>query len=281
MEHGDVTVRPVTPTIGAEIEGVDLCQPLPSETVGVLRKALLEHLVLFFRNQPMTPEEHLRFAGYFGPVMAGHAARKGDVLPGMSVLDQVAGGEGIEVWHSDHMCMPETPMGTVLRAVQLPSSGGDTCFASMYAAYEALTPAMRAFLDPLTAMNSAEPVVARMGSLSAYREDITKDLHPPVAHPVVRVHPETGRKALWVSYNFTTRIVELSDGESNAVLSYLFEHVKSPMWQCRFRWEPGSVAFWDNRAVQHCGVPDYHERRVMNRTMIAGDRPFGPATLPG
>jgi taurine dioxygenase len=148
----------------------------------------------------------------------------------------------------------------------------------MYAAYEALSPDLRRFLDGLTAVHSTE-IVSRgiTGLARVYRRDAAEP-QPPVVHPVIREHPETRRRALFVCGNFTTRIVELREPESDAVLRFLFEHIKSPELQCRFRWERDSVALWDNRSVQHCAIPDYQERRVMYRTMIAGDRPFGPAS---
>jgi taurine dioxygenase len=146
----------------------------------------------------------------------------------------------------------------------------------MYAAYDALSGAMQSFVDGLTAFNSAEPVVSRVKNMGLYANDIAREMQPPVVHPVVRVHPDSGRKALFVCGNYTTRIVELSEAESRRLLSLLFEHIKSPQFQCRYRWEPNTLALWDNRAVQHCAITDYYERRVMNRTMIAGTRPVGP-----
>ena len=270
-------VRPLTAAIGGEISGVDLAQELDAETVATIRQALLYHLVVFFRDQHMTPDDHLRFAQYFGPVKRGVAERVGDLPGGLNVLDQVAPrDQGTDTWHSDHFFATEPPLGTILRAVQLPPVGGDTCFMSLYAAYDGLSPAMQAFLDPLTAVNTPERILARVRNFDIYRGDVRKDVPPPMTHPVVRVHPETGRKALWVCGNFTTRINELDETESDALLSFLFAHINSPEFQCRFRWEEGSIAFWDNRAVQHCGIPDYTERRVMHRTMIAGDQPVGP-----
>ena len=279
MPSASLTVQPLTATIGGEVSGVDLSEPLDGATVAALREALLDRLVLFFRDQHMAPADHLRFAQYFGPVKMGVAERVNDLPGGLNVLDQVAPrDQGTDTWHTDHMFAEEPPLGTILRAVQLPSVGGDTCYMSLYAAYDALSPAMQAFLDPLTAVNTPERILARVQNFTIYRGNVMDNVPPPMIHPVVRVHPETGRKALWVSGNFTTKIVELDQGESDALLAFLFAHINSPEFQCRFRWEPGSVAFWDNRAVQHCGIPDYNERRVMHRTMIAGDRPFGPAS---
>jgi taurine dioxygenase len=272
-----LAVRPLTATIGGEVSGVDLSEPLDGGTVAAIRQALLDRYVLFFRDQHMAPADHLRFAQYFGSIKMGVAERVGDLPGGLNVLDQVAPrDQGTDTWHSDHFFAAEPPMATILRDVQLPGVGGDTCFMSLYAAYDALSPAMQRFLDPLTAVNTPERILARVQDFRIYRGDVRKETPPPMVHPVVRVHPETGRKALWVCGNFTTRIVELDEPESDALLTMLFAHINSPEFQCRFRWEPGSVAFWDNRAVQHCGIPDYNERRVMHRTMIAGDRPVGP-----
>jgi taurine dioxygenase len=167
-------------------------------------------------------------------------------------------------------------MATMLSAVQLPSVGGDTCFANMYAAYEGISPHLGEMLDKLTALNSGEPVVRRQPKVEGlYKGDVTASVHPPEAQPVVRIHPETGRKVLYVSQNFTTRIRELSEGESDALLAYLFTRVTRPEIQCRFHWTPGSVALWDNRAVQHCGVPDYTERRVLLRVLVEGTPAVG------
>jgi len=272
-----LTIRPLTAAIGAEISGVDLREPLDDDALAAVRRALLEHLVIFVRDQDIGRADQVRFSQYFGEVIAGKGTRVTDEVAGVNVLDQIAPkGQGADDWHSDHMFLPEPPMGTTLRAVQLPTFGGDTCFTSMYAAYEALSDAMQQFLDGLTAMNSAAPVVARVKDMGIYANDIERDMHPPVIHPVIRVHPDSGRKSLFVCGNYTTRIVELTDAESRRLLSMLFEHIKSPQFQCRYRWEQHTLALWDNRAVQHCAIPDYQERRVMYRTMIAGTRPEGP-----
>lgn len=271
------TVRPLTGAIGAEITGVDLREPLTEAELGAVRRALLQHLVIFVRDQDIGLADQVRFSEYFGSIIAGKGTRVTDDVVGVNVLDQVAPkGQGADDWHSDHMFLPEPPMGTTLRAVELPSYGGDTCFTSMYAAYDALSPKMQSFLDGLTATNSAAPVVARVKGMGIYANDIERDMHPPVVHPVVRIHPETRRKSLFVCGNYTTRIVELSELESRRLLAMLFEHIKSPHFQCRYRWERNTLALWDNRVVQHCAIPDYHERRVMYRTMISGTRPVGP-----
>jgi taurine dioxygenase len=243
-------------------------------TVAWIRDALLEHLVLFFRDQDITPADQLAFAERFGPVMLPLIDTASTEAPGVTVLDQVAPkGHGTDRWHSDSTFAAEPPLGAILRAVELPGLGGDTCFASMYAAYEALSPALRDLLDGLTAVHSTAIVNELIKGLPGvvHREAPNER----TVHPVVRVHPETGRRLLFVNGNFTTRIVELNDAESRALLELLFAHVTSPDFQCRFRWTPHAMAFWDNRAVQHFAVPDYSERRLMHRVMIAGDRPIG------
>jgi taurine dioxygenase len=277
LRQTTLLVRPLTAAIGAEVEGVDLGQPLDDATFEQIHDALLEHLVLFFRDQDITPEAQLAFGERFGPVVHSVAQRETDLVSGVNVLDQIRPrNQGNDTWHSDHMFTPEPPMGTVLRALQIPEVGGDTCFASMYAAYDALSPAMRTMLDGLYAWNSPERIVARVKDLGIYRNDLAREMAPPVLQPVVRVHPETGRKSLFVCENFTTRIENLTELESDALLRMLFEHAKSPHFQCRFRWEPNAVALWDNRCTQHCAVPDYDVRRVMHRTMIGGDAAYGP-----
>ena len=277
-----LTVTRMTAAIGAEVGGVDLAGELSDATVRSLRNALLDHLVLFFRDQAMTPAAMRRVAEALGPVKEPVAARAADdvfpgMVPGVSVLDQVAPkGQGADGWHSDHMFMAVPPMATMLAAVQLPSVGGDTCFASMYEAYDGISPLLRDLLDQLTAWNSGEPVVRRQPKVEGlYKQDVAATVRPPEVQPVVRVHPETGRRALYVCRNFTMRIRELSEDESNALLAYLFTQVSRPEIQCRFHWTPGAVALWDNRAVQHCGIPDYTERRVMLRVLVDGDPAVG------
>lgn len=272
-----IEVEPMTPTIGAEITGVDLREPLSPTQVAEIRRALLDHLVVFFRDQDITPEQHVAFGRQFGelcypPFMTDH----GDV-PELLVLDQVhPKGEGTDTWHSDNTFMAEPPLGSILKAITLPKSGGDTCFASAYAAYEALSPAIRRLLEGLTAVHDLTATLERANAAGHTKADIAAVLakSPPIEHPVVRTHPETGRKALFVNANSTTRLVGLSDRESALLLPFLCDHIRAPEFQCRFRWEPHSIAFWDNRSAQHLAVADYHERRVMHRVTLAGDKPY-------
>jgi taurine dioxygenase len=273
-----LSVEPLTPSIGAEVRGVDLGARLDDRTVDALRSALLEHLVLFFRDQPMTVDQHLALAMRFGEIDMPPFRSAGDAPPEVTILDQSAPkGEGADSWHADYTHRPCPPMGSILRAVSLPSAGGDTCFASMYAAYEDLSSAMQRFLDGLTAVNTLAMMAERARRVSnVVLAEPSDGGYPSSVHPVVRVHPETGRKLLNVNANWTSEIVELGEAESRAVLDLLFAHVRSPDYQCRFRWRTDSVAFWDNRAIQHFAVADYVERRVMHRVTVRGDRPVGP-----
>jgi taurine dioxygenase len=276
MTTATIEVAPLTPAIGARVTGVDLNR-LDDGTVAALRQALLDHCAIFIEGQQLDPAGQFAFSERLGPTMLSVIDTASTEQPGVTVLDQVAPrGQFTDRWHTDHSFVEEPPMATVLRAVQLPAVGGDTCFASMYAAYEALSPAMQGFLEGLSALHTIEAVAASTKIDKVYRRDEQERL-PPAVHPVIRVHPETGRKLLYVCGNFTTRILELSAGESAALLDYLFTHINTPDFHCRYRWKTGTVAVWDNRCAQHLAVPDYRERRVMHRTMVAGDRPFGPA----
>jgi alpha-ketoglutarate-dependent taurine dioxygenase len=264
---------PITAAIGAEVSGLDLRHELSDVDVKVLRQALLDHLVLFFRDQPITDDEQLAFALRFGPMHVSPLQTVHQDAPEIVVLDQVhPQGEGADEWHSDNTFLAEPPMGSILRAVQLPDVGGDTCFASMYAAYEGLSPAMRTFVDGLRAVHDITNPLKKAirDGHSTLDLGAMQEKCPPVEHNVVVTHPETGRKALFVNRNSTTHIVGLTDREQDVLLPFLFDHVRSPEYQCRFHWDEGSIAFWDNRAVQHYAVADYHERRIMHRATIAG-----------
>ena len=276
MTDSALEVLPLTPAIGAEIRGVDLRRPLEPATVQAIERALLDHLVLFFRGAAITPEQQIAFARCFGAISIPPFAPRYGSNPELIVLDQKSPrGEGADNWHSDNTFMPEPPMGSILRAVELPPLGGDTCFASMYAAYEALSPPLQRLLAGLRAVHDLTRPLQKgiaAGHTTAKLEELQRQW-PPVEHPVVRTHPVTGRKALFVNGNSTTRILGLGERENELLLPFLVDHVRSPEFQCRFRWEVGSIAFWDNRSTQHFAVPDYAERRVMHRVTIAGDRP--------
>ena len=277
MTAATLRVRPLNTTIGAEVEGVDLSADLDDATVGAVRQALLDHIVLFFRNQEITPEQQLAFTERFAPIMLPMMDAKSDLPVGITLLDQMnSDGYGSVRWHADATFLPEPPLGAVLRAQQVAESGGDTSGVSMYAAYEALSPAMQRFLDGLTAVHSNEVLNESLAKLpNVVRRDVGIVRN---VHPVVRVHPETGRKALYVGVNFTTHIVELTDAESANLLSFLYHHVDSPEFRCTFQWEPNSIAMWDNRASQHRAPSDFNTRRIMVRCMMQGDRPVGVTT---
>ena len=271
-----LSIRPLTLTVGAEIAGLDLRRPLSHDQVDAIEEALLVHGVVIFRDQDITPEQQLAFAHQMGPVSIPPFAPVSGSDPELVVLDQVsAKGEGADEWHSDDTFMAEPPMGSILKAVQLPTYGGDTCFASMTAAYDALSGAMKRMLEGMQAVHDVTRPLQKV-ILAGYSDAVLSEVQrkwPPVTHPVVRTHPITGRKALYVNGNATVRLVGLPPRENDVLLRFLIDHVRDPVFQCRFRWDLHSIAFWDNRSVQHYAVPDYGERRVMHRVTLAGDRP--------
>jgi len=270
MAYELIDVRPMTKRIGAEIFGVDLTKPLGNQAFAEIHDALMQHQVVFFRDQPMDHDAHKALGRAFGR-LAIHSGVAG--LPDHPEIVAIHADENSkfvagENWHSDLSADAEPPMGSILTLHTLPEDGGDTLFASMYAAYDALSPAMKAFLDPLTAVHDANPVY------KAIFPDSTKT-YPCNSHPVVRTHPVTGRKLLFVNSSYTTKINGLSGPESKAVLDFLFEHVKDANFHVRFRWEKHSVAFWDNRCTQHFAVWDYFpEVRSGFRVTVAGDKPY-------
>jgi taurine dioxygenase len=267
-------IATTTPHCGAEVRGIDLAQPLDDAKVEALAQALARHCVLFFRDQSLTPEQQKAVGRRFGRLHL-HPAYP-DILEGHPEIMIIRADEHSkriagEDWHSDVSCDPEPPLGSILYMQEVPPVGGDTLFASMYAAYDALSAPMRAFLCGLTALHDGE---------STYRgryegmKNADKP-YPSAEHPVVRTHPVSGRQALFVNRIFTKRIVQLGPRESDGLLAMLLQHIETPEFQCRFRWAPGSVAFWDNRCAQHHAVWDYfpHRRRGL-RVTIQGDRPL-------
>jgi taurine dioxygenase len=273
-----IDVRPVSGTIGAEVRGVSPADPLEDTTVDALRAALLEHLVLIFRDVALTADQHVAFAERFGALHYPPLPTKFGTRPEINVLDQTSGKGDADRWHNDNTYTAEPPMGSVIRVVTVPDVGGDTGFASMYAAYDALSASMRALVNGLRAEHDITRSLWRAIERGHTDLDLraTQQRLPPVVHPVAVVHPETGRRALFVNPQSTTRIVDLSEGESRMLLAFLYEHVKSPEFQCRVRWDDRTVVFLDNRCVQHCAVADYHERRVLHRVTIKGQA-LGPA----
>ncbi len=271
-------VQPVTATVGAEISHVDLRHPLEADALVVIERALVDHGVIFFRDQDITPDQHVAFAEQFGTISLPPMAPNEAPRPEIMVLDQVSPkGEGADNWHSDNTFMSEPPLGSILKAVELPSVGGDTCFANAVAAYEALSDSMQRFVDGLRAVHDIAKPMTRAVAAGIFDASGLAELQqkwPPVEHPVARTHPITGRKALYVNGNSTTRISGLSERENDLLLPFLNDHVRSPEFQCRFQWRPNSIAFWDNRIVQHFAVPDYSERRLMHRVTLAGSKPY-------
>ena len=273
-----VSVERIAGALGAEIAGVDLAGDLDDATVAAIRRALLDHLVVFFRDQRLDPAALVNFGRRFGrlasyPFVEGLAGHP-EVIEVKKLEHERVNFGG--VWHSDTTYLPEPPMGSMLFAVEVPKAGGDTLFANMYAAYDALSDGMKAFLADLKAVNTSD-----MADVSRTREDRVAS-NPgkakgeifETAHPVVRTHPETGKRALYVNRAHTVRLDGMTEAESADVLQFLFAHQVRPEFTCRFRWQPGSLAFWDNRSTQHNPINDYHgQRRVMHRITLAGDRP--------
>ncbi|MDB6141212.1 MAG: taurine dioxygenase [Pseudomonas sp.] len=275
-----LTITPISPALGAQIDGVDLRQPLSAEQQTAIEQALLQHQVLFFRNQPLTPAEHVRFAAGFGELHIHPLYPNVREHPQLLLLDtDVIDLRDNASWHTDVTFLAAPALGAILSAKQVPAFGGDTLWASGIAAFEALSAPLAAFLDSLTALHDFTKSfpLERFGStpddLARYEQ--TRRDHPPLSHPVIRTHPVSGRKALFVNEGFTTRINELEKPESDAVLALLFSHVSRPEFTVRWRWQAHDVAFWDNRVTQHYAVDDYRpQRRVMHRATILGDRPF-------
>jgi taurine dioxygenase len=269
----ELSIRPLTPTIGAEVKGVDL-GAVDDATFTLVERALAEHLVLFFRDQDISVEAHKAFGRRFGeldvhpndPGLDGHPEVM--IIHADERSERVAG----ENWHSDVSCAPEPPMGSILRLFTVPERGGDTLFANMYAAYEALSDRMKSYLDGLSAVHDGAPYYREVNRIIG-RDDHGR-AYPQAEHPVIRTHPVTGRRCLFVNSMFTTRIVGVPKTESDAILGLLFDHVRDPRLQCRFRWEPNSVAFWDNRCTQHFAVWDYFPQlRSGYRVTVRGERP--------
>jgi len=279
-----ISVRRISGALGAEISGVDLAGPQNNETFDAIHRAFLDHCVIFFRDQVMTPDQHVAFARRFGPISIHPYAA---ALPGhpevMTIFkekdDKVNFGGG---WHSDMTFLEKPPLGSILYAKDIPPVGGDTMFANQYLAYEALSPGMRRTVDALGAVHSANAQYGVDGQSEANRHNDQRSMKPKTAedakaetiHPVVRTHPETGRKALYVNIGFTQRFEGWTKDESRPLLRWLYEHCAKPEFTCRFAWEKNSVAFWDNRCTQHYALNDYHGfRREMHRVTVEGDRP--------
>lgn len=277
-------LRPLAATIGAEIFNVDLSQPISQNGVQSLRNALLQFGVIFFRDQHLTPDTHLTLAKMFGtpevhPIVAGIDERP-EIIRIVKPANEPA-SFGTD-WHSDNSFFEAPSLGTILYAEEVPPAGGDTLYADMYEAYNKLSDGMKDLLANLRAVHSAKIAYDPAGTAGAkYRGESTLKYKLSEAvteenlHPVVRTHPESGRKALYVNPMFTIHFENMTESESAPLLEYLYAHCTRPEFTCRFKWQKGSVAFWDNRGVMHYAMNDYEGyQRVMSRITLTGDKPF-------
>lgn len=266
--------------IGAFVSGIDLTKPLDDDLVAEIRQALLDHFVVFFRNQTITPDQHLAFAARFGEIDEPHPVFGSHVKDArLTVIESKGRVEDSEhYWHTDVTYQQAPSMGSILMARKIPDVGGDTLFANMYAAYESLSTPMQEFLSGLTASHSFERgwgTTMRMREGGDERMLELNRAFPLMTHPVVRTHPETGRKALYVNEYYTSQINELSEIESTGLLQLLHKHSQLPEFQVRHCWQTNDIAFWDNRCTQHYASHDYGAaHRIMNRVTLVGDRPY-------
>lgn len=275
LSERDLEVQPMTGALGAEVRGIDFSKPLSSDVTAAVKAALTEHLVLYFPDQELEPDHLVTMARYFGelekerfiPPLEGH--------PGVHILKGISKNKLTTqnlIWHVDHSYKPEPSFGGALYAVDVPESGGDTMFSSMYAAYGALSERMKQYLEGLVAVHDVVAYGLRSGLFETAdtRQAITR-MPLPAEHPLVCTHPDSGRKMLYVNEAWTTKIKDLDPHESQSILAFLFEHATRPEFQCRVRWRNGGLLLWDNRAVQHRGVPDYEGARIMHRVAIKGE----------
>ena len=286
MPYRRIEVRPLAGALGAEILGADLAA-LDDATFGEIHQALLDHLVIFFRAQNLSIEAQKAFGERFGPLYVHPYVAPIEGYPEVVEIIKEAddeknfGGN----WHADLTYLEEPMLGAVLYALEVPAHGGDTLFANMYLAYESLSLGMRRLLDGLVAVHDDRATglfdrakIRSMGLVASAAAADPATGGSRFAHPAVRTHPETSRNALFVNQSVTIGFEEMTEAESQPILAYLFDHLERPEFTCRFRWEKGSVAVWDNRCTQHRALNDYHgERRVMRRVLIAGERPYHQA----
>ena len=272
------TVKLLAGVIGAEIQGLDLTQPM-TETIGQeINDLLLEHQVIFFRDQAIGPEQHLAIASIFGPLDTHPAYRTIEGYPEIMILESTPEVPSkIDTWHSDMTFRKNPPIGTVLRSRIVPPKGGDTLFSSMTATYDALSDPMKKFLEGLTAIHDFRYGFRESLAEPGGEERLAQALkdNPAVEHPVIQTHPESGKKVLFVNELFTSHIVGLEKSESDAILSMLFKHLTTDEFTYRFSWEPDSIAIWDNRATQHKPVNDFFPgHRLLERTVVLGNHPY-------
>ena len=288
MRNSTIDVSPIAGSLGAEVSGVDLSQRLSDAVADEIRAAFVEHQVLFFHDQHLTPEQQIAFSGLFGPVTQVPYIKPLDDYPEIVAVLKEADENNIATfggdWHSDFSYLEEPPAASLLYGLEIPAFGGDTLWADMYAAFEALSPGMQHKLEQLNAMHSGHVYGSAMQdtdlrlsrSIEISRGNAEADVERP--HPVVRVHPDSGRKALFVNPIYTTRLENMTRAESRPILRFLYDHCTRPEFTCRFRWSTGALAVWDNRCTLHYAVNDYDgSRRLLHRTATAGDRPIPAA----
>ena len=280
-----IETRKLAGALGAEIAGVDLAQPLSETAAGAIRAAFREHLVLQFHGQRLCPEQQMAFTRQFGSLMVTPFVKAMEGYPYVVAVLKEADERGISTfgnaWHADFTSLPAPPLGSVLYALETPSYGGDTLFANMYAAYDALSPGMQRMLEGMRAIHVGKPYGTKYGppadmrvSRSIAIERNRPEADAEIAHPVVRMHPETGRKSLFVNPIYTLRFADMTEAESRPILEQLYAHAVRPEFTCRLHWREGDLAIWDNRCTLHYAVNDYDgQRRLMHRTMVEGDRP--------
>jgi len=280
--ESELTITPVSGALGAEVTGINAAEPLSPDEQQTLQQAFVDHQVLFFRDQQLDPQQHLRFTRIFGepdkyPFMVGlpDAPEVIDIIKTESDTVNFGGS-----WHSDTSYMPEPALGTVLHAVEVPPHGGDTLFANAEAAYDALSPGMKEMLDSVIGVydsdhgygGSRKKALGKLELMNERYDDSSDSFLSE--HPIIRAHPQSGRKSIYVSKGHTSHFKNMSYEESRPIITYLAEHIIKPEFTCRFRWTPGAIAVWDNRSTQHYAVNDYGgHRRHMRRVTMKGDRP--------
>ncbi len=276
-----IIAKPIASALGAIVQGIDLTE-INDHQCAQLKSLLHQYQVLFFRQQNLTPASQAELAGKFGRLHLHPIYPKVDAHPEILILDTALNDlRDNATWHTDVTFIDTPPLGSILRAIQVPEFGGDTLWASSSAAYKGLSKPLQQFLDPLFAEHDIQLSFPeeRFSASPQAKEQLVKarNDHPPVSHPVVRVHPETGKKGLFVTPGFTRRILGLSPLESRTILDFLFAHSTQPEYSVRWQWQQNDVVFWDNRITQHYACNDYlPQRRIMHRATILGDKPFGP-----
>jgi taurine dioxygenase len=287
-QYRRISVRRLSGSVGAEIHDVDLARELDEETFSEIERAFEDHLFVAFRNQDISPEQHIAFAGRFGRLMIDHFMKGPTGFPEIIEIVKEAhekGAFGATLWHSDNSFLERPPMMSLLHAKELPPFGGDTGFSNQYLAYAALSEGLRAQLDRMTAVHAPEPYQRALKE-EAFKgkamqmndeKDVRETLQTASQHPVVRVHPGTGKRALYVNSTYVKRFSGWTEAESKPLLDYLFQHAVTPYFTCRFSWTPHDLLLWDNCCLQHIAIDDYDGyRRRMHRVTVEGDKPRGP-----